>query len=243
MTIPDLLNYWLTGRAACRVHQRDDDAVRRRADADAGRPTCSTRSSCRRGCCRRSSSRARVIGALAADASPALRRHAGGRAGLPRHRRRRWRRCAAGGTRAFLSSGTWSLLGTELPRRSSRARARELNFTNEGGVCGTTRLLKNIAGLWLLQACRRTWAAQAAGPRLRRAARRRRPTSARRSRSLFDPDHPTFLHPDDMVGGDRRRTAAQTGQPEPDGPGGLHARDPREPGVQVPRRCSNRSRS
>jgi rhamnulokinase len=38
-------------------------------------------------------------------------------------------------------------------------RARDLNFTNEGGVCGTTRLLKNIAGLWLLQACRKSWAA------------------------------------------------------------------------------------
>ena len=43
--------------------------------------------------------------------------------------------------------------------RSITARARDLNFTNEGGVCGTTRVLKNIGGLWLLQACRRSWAA------------------------------------------------------------------------------------
>ena len=64
----------------------------------------------------------------------------------------------AGGTSAFLSSGTWSLLGTELPSADRHDRTRELNFTNEGGVGGTTRLLKNIGGLWLLQSCRRSWA-------------------------------------------------------------------------------------
>ena len=51
---------------------------------------------------------------------------------------------------AFLSSGTWSLLGAELPEPMLTARACALNFTNEGGVCRTVRLLKNIAGLWLL---------------------------------------------------------------------------------------------
>ncbi len=60
---------------------------------------------------------------------------------------------------AFISSGTWSLLGTELKSPVITPKARDLNFTNEGGVCGTTRLLKNIGGLWLLQACRRSWAA------------------------------------------------------------------------------------
>jgi hypothetical protein len=58
---------------------------------------------------------------------------------------------------AFLSSGTWSLLGTEVREPVITSRALALNFTNEGGVCGTTRLLKNIAGLWLLQSCRRLW--------------------------------------------------------------------------------------
>ena len=66
----------------------------------------------------------------------------------------------AGRRRAFLSSGTWSLLGTEVDEPIITARSRELNFTNEGGVSGTTRLLKNIAGMWLLQACRQTWAAE-----------------------------------------------------------------------------------
>ena len=64
----------------------------------------------------------------------------------------------AGRRRAFLSSGTWSLLGTEVDQPIITARSRELNFTNEGGVSGTTRLLKNIGGLWLLQSCRRGWA-------------------------------------------------------------------------------------
>ena len=51
---------------------------------------------------------------------------------------------------AFLSSGTWSLLGAELTHPVITSKARDLNFTNEGGVCGTVRVLKNIAGLWLL---------------------------------------------------------------------------------------------
>lgn len=62
---------------------------------------------------------------------------------------------SASGESAFLSSGTWSLLGAELPAPVITPRARDLNFTNEGGVCGTIRLLKNIGGFWLLQSCRR----------------------------------------------------------------------------------------
>lgn len=124
----------------------------------------------------------------------------------------------AGGERAFLSSGTWSLLGTELPAPVITPEARDLNFTNEGGVCGTTRLLKNIGGLWLLQSCRRSWAAsghQFGYDELLTAAGSEAPAFM----SLIDPDHPAFLHPDDMVAAiaDRCR---QTGQPEPSGPAG-----------------------
>lgn len=57
----------------------------------------------------------------------------------------------------YISSGTWSLMGAEVPSAVINDRCRELNFTNEGGVGGTTRLLKNIAGLWLVQECRRVW--------------------------------------------------------------------------------------
>jgi rhamnulokinase len=58
---------------------------------------------------------------------------------------------------ALISSGTWSLLGTELAQPVVTEQARQLNFTNEGGVAGTVRLLKNITGLWLLERCRRDW--------------------------------------------------------------------------------------
>ena len=60
-------------------------------------------------------------------------------------------------TWCYISSGTWSLMGVEVPRPVVDSRSLELNFTNEGGVGGTTRLLKNIAGLWLVQECRRVW--------------------------------------------------------------------------------------
>src|SRR2546428_5235090 len=57
----------------------------------------------------------------------------------------------------YISSGTWSLVGVELPRPIMTAEAFAANFTNEGGVFGTTRFLKNVMGLWLLQECQRQW--------------------------------------------------------------------------------------
>ncbi len=60
----------------------------------------------------------------------------------------------------YISSGTWSLMGVEVPEPVIGEGCSALNFTNEAGVDGTTRLLKNIAGLWLVQECRRVWAAQ-----------------------------------------------------------------------------------
>ena len=122
----------------------------------------------------------------------------------------------ANGHRAFLSSGTWSLLGTELGEPVITPRACELNFTNEGGVYGTTRLLKNIAGLWLLQSCRREWADHGLAldyEELLRLAGAGQPAF----RSLFDPDHASFLHPRSMVAA-IAAYCRETGQPEPDGP-------------------------
>jgi rhamnulokinase len=120
------------------------------------------------------------------------------------------------GGRAFLSSGTWSLLGVEVPAPIITPRALEGNFTNEGGVGGTTRLLKNIGGLWLLQACRRDWAKDGRTyeyVELMDAAADERSAFE----SLFDPDDRAFLHPASMP-----RAIAEycrrTGQPEPDGP-------------------------
>jgi rhamnulokinase len=123
----------------------------------------------------------------------------------------------AGGGRAFLSSGTWSLLGTETAAPVITSAALEANFTNEGGVVGTTRLLKNIGGLWLLQSCRRGWARD--GRQYEYAELMASAADDRHAfRSLFDPDEPSFLHPRDMA-----ETIAdycrRTDQPAPDGPG------------------------
>jgi len=99
---------------------------------------------------------------------------------------------------AFLSSGTWSLLGIELDQPILSAEAMRLNFTNEGGVQGTTRLLKNVMGLWLLQQCHHAWAAQGQfyehHELLDRAAREI-PFAC-----LVDPDHESFLRPANMLG-------------------------------------------
>ena len=61
---------------------------------------------------------------------------------------------------AFLSSGTWSLLGVELDAPMVNSEALRLNFTNEGGIAGTTRFHKNVMGLWMLQCCRHSWGAE-----------------------------------------------------------------------------------
>ena len=120
--------------------------------------------------------------------------------------------------RAFLSSGTWSLLGTEVPAPIITERSRELNFTNEGGVAGTTRLLKNIAGMWLLQACRRTWAAD--GHLYEYEELLSQANDDRYAfKVLFDPDHPGFLHPPNMVTA-IAESCRETGQQAPEGPGG-----------------------
>ena len=124
-----------------------------------------------------------------------------------------------GGRRAFLSSGTWSLLGTEIRAPIITPRSRDLNFTNEGGVCGTIRLLKNIAGMWLLQACRRTWAAQGQmygyDELLAAAGDDRHAFDV-----LFDPDHGGFLHPPDMVSA-IAGYCRETGQTPPEGPAAI----------------------
>jgi len=96
----------------------------------------------------------------------------------------------------FLSSGTWSLMGAEVREPIINDKSLRYNFTNEGGVEGTFRFLKNIMGLWLLQESRRTW--QRAGQEysydeLSDLARAARPFQA-----LIDPDDPRFIPPGDM---------------------------------------------
>ncbi len=117
---------------------------------------------------------------------------------------------------AYLSSGTWSLIGVELPEPLINEGALEHGFTNEAGFGGTTRFLKNIVGLWILQESRRDWAER--GQELDYAEINRLAEDAEPFRSLIDPNAGPFLKPDDMPA----KIAAfcrDTGQPEPETPG------------------------
>ena len=96
----------------------------------------------------------------------------------------------------YLSSGTWSLMGVEVPQPIINATTLRHNFTNEGGVAGTTRLLKNIMGLWIVQECRRTWARS--GRDLSYDELIPQAQAARPFVSLVDPDDASFLFPCDM---------------------------------------------
>jgi rhamnulokinase len=96
----------------------------------------------------------------------------------------------------YLSSGTWSLLGVEVPHPVINAETMRYNLTNERGVAGTTRLLKNIMGLWLVQESRRTWAR--AGRELSYDELVARAQGAPAFSALIDPDDSAFLAPGDM---------------------------------------------
>ncbi len=114
---------------------------------------------------------------------------------------------------AYLSSGTWSLFGLELPHPIINEATCAANITNEGGVNGTFRFLKNVVGLWIAQQCRATWRAEGTAysyDDLTAAA-----AGAEPFRSLIDPDHPDFLAPSDMPERIRAYCRA-TGQPEPE---------------------------
>lgn len=194
LTMPDLLNHRLTGRIACEyTNATTTQCVDARSRswalallADLGLPT-------------------HIFGPIVEPGTVLgpLRPSAGGPAGVPVIAPA----ChdtgsavaavdATGGT-AFLSSGTWSLLGVEVPGPVITDRGADLNLTNEGGVCGTTRLLRNIGGLWLLQSCRRDWAAdrrEVSYDALASAA-----AGAQAFGAVVDPDDPSFLNPPRMT--------------------------------------------
>jgi len=206
-TIPDLFNFWLTGALVSEYTNATTTQL-----VDAAKRTWAMRLVNEIGLPARLLQRivppGTIVGTLRASASDA---HAGTPIVAPASHDTASAVASVrvGGSTAFLSSGTWSLLGTEVAAPVISAKARDLNFTNEGGVGGAIRLLKNINGLWLLQACRRAWAAE--GPLepyddlLAEAA-----DSELAFASLVDPDHPTFLNPDDMpaaIGAFCRQTA------------------------------------
>lgn len=117
---------------------------------------------------------------------------------------------------AYISSGTWSLVGLEVSAPIINPAALAANVTNEGGVAGTYRLLKNVMGLWIVQQCRATWEAE--GQAYTYADLARLAEAARPLRSVIDPNDVRFLpvgpHPQ-LV----QALCAESGQPIPQTPG------------------------
>ena len=119
---------------------------------------------------------------------------------------------------AWISSGTWSVVGTEVSAPVINESSLQHNFTNEGGVCDTFRFSRNVMGLWLVQECRRTWARQGEAysyDELTEMAAQAEPFLA-----VIDPDHDEFFKPGDMPARIREfcRTA---GQPVPESKGAI----------------------
>ena len=208
LTIPDLFHFWLTGKAACEyTNASTTQMVNPVTRAWAGElmhrlnlPTALPAEIVESGS---------ILGTLANSATsviaPASHDTASAVAAISAH-----------GSTAFLSSGTWSLVGTELSAPLINAETLRLNFTNEGGANGTTMLLKNVMGLWILQGCRRSWAA--AGHEYPYADLMEAAAHEPGFRCLMDPDHEAFLNAEDMP-----KAIAQfcrsTDQPAPTSPG------------------------
>jgi rhamnulokinase len=119
---------------------------------------------------------------------------------------------------AYISSGTWSLVGVEVTEPVITPQSLANNFTNEGGVGDTIRLLKNVTGLWLVQECRRIWAAQGkeySWDEITTLAEGQPSFNA-----LVDPDHTDFLNPPNMPVA-IQNYCTRTGQPVPESHGAI----------------------
>jgi rhamnulokinase len=123
---------------------------------------------------------------------------------------------AQGDDWAFLSSGTWSLIGVELPAPLINDDVRRANFTNEAGHGGTTRFLKNISGLWLLQECRRAWAKEGTEYTYEEITKLALETEP--LRSLVNPNSPRIAKPEQMPR-KIQETCQAHGEPVPETPG------------------------
>jgi rhamnulokinase len=119
---------------------------------------------------------------------------------------------------AYISSGTWSLVGVEIPSPLVNDDVARANFTNEGGAGGTIRFLRNVMGLWILDSCRHEWVERGLSadlePLLEAAAAIERPPG------LVFPDHPRFFNPASMTA-ELQEALAETGQGVPDDPARL----------------------
>lgn len=207
LTMPDLLNYWLTGERACEFTIASTTQL---YDGRAGRwatelleplgiPTAIFPRVVAPGTLLGVYEGMSVIAPACHDTGSAV-------AAVP----------ALGPDFAYISSGTWSLVGLEVPAPVVTPAALAANATNEGGVAGTTRLLKNVMGLWLVQQCRATW--QAEGSPYSYDELVALTDAAPPLRALVDPNDPRFLPPGDhpeLI----RAFCRETDQPPPEGHG------------------------
>ena len=116
---------------------------------------------------------------------------------------------------AYLSSGTWSLMGIETKDAIINERSYDLNFTNEGGIEGTTRFLKNICGMWLYERCRKEWPEEIrkmSHPELQGSA-----MNVEAFRSIINPDDAMFANPSNMIQA-IQTYCKQTNRPVPETP-------------------------
>ncbi|HEY7116254.1 MAG TPA: rhamnulokinase family protein [Tepidisphaeraceae bacterium] len=116
----------------------------------------------------------------------------------------------------YISSGTWSLMGVQIPTPIINEKSLRLNYTNEGGVTGDFRFLKNIMGLWLVQECRRQWHRD--GQEYSYAHLAQMAGEAAAFKAVIDPDHKPFLSPGQMPQ-KISEFCRKTGQPTPASPG------------------------
>ncbi|MEP6755542.1 MAG: rhamnulokinase family protein [Chthonomonadales bacterium] len=119
---------------------------------------------------------------------------------------------------AYISCGTWSLVGVETTAPVITPQSLEYNLTNEGGVFGTTRLLRNVMGLWLLQECRRGWERE--GTRYEYTQLSQMSEGAPAFAAAIDPDDDRFLNPHDMSDA-IRAYCFETGQKPPESPAAI----------------------
>ncbi len=197
LTIPDLLNYWLTGRIACEFTIATTTQC---YDPRAGDWAWSMLE--RLGIPTRIFPEVVPPGTVLGDLAPAVADEVG-LAGVPVIAPA----ChdtgsavaavpAEGPGFAWISSGTWSVQGAELVQPLIDERSLAYNFTNEGGAEGTFRFSRNIMGLWLVQECRRTWAR--AGEEMSYGEITDLAGDAAPFLAIVDPDHAGFLPPGDM---------------------------------------------
>jgi len=197
LTIPDLFNYWLTGRAACEFSIATTTQCYNPRTGDWAWPVLEAL-----GIPTRVFPEVVQPGTVLGELSPAVAEEVGwgpvpiiapachdtgsAVAAVP----------AEGPGFAWISSGTWSVQGAELTEPLINADSLAYNFTNEGGVAGTFRFSRNIMGLWLVQECRRTWARE--GEEFSYGELTDMAAEAEPFLAIVNPDHDEFLKPGDM---------------------------------------------